>query len=57
MIASQAHVLLANGMGGIDWAGLPVVCELLGVGDVEGLLQRLATIKTWRRPDIAGRGD
>ena len=37
--------LLANGMGGLDWAGLPLVCGWLGVHDVEGLMQRLAIIK------------
>lgn len=33
-------------MGGIDWAGLPTVCTLLGVTDVEDLLHRLLVIKT-----------
>lgn len=41
---------LKNGQGGLDWAGLPVVCEWLGVADVAGLLQRLVVIKTWRPP-------
>lgn len=44
--------MLANGMGGMDWAGLPLACELFGVTDVEALLQRLLVIKTHnpRRP-------
>lgn len=51
--------LLANGMGGLDWAGLPFVCGWLGVQDVEGLVQRLALIKTHRKdkkeaPDGSG---
>ncbi len=41
--------LLSNGMGGLDWAGLPFVCGALGVRDVEGLLQRLTVIKLHRR--------
>lgn len=38
-------------MGGIDWAGLPLVCGWLGVQDAEGLMQRLALIKAHRKAD------
>lgn len=41
--------MLSNGMGGLDWSGLPFVCEALGVRNVEGLMQRLAVIKLRRR--------
>jgi hypothetical protein len=35
-------------MGGvIDWAGLPVVAELIGVKDVEMLVLQLLTIKEY----------
>ncbi|WKB52313.1 hypothetical protein [Eleftheria terrae] len=44
---------LSNGAGGIDWAGLPVVVELLGITDVEGLIHRLHVIKTHRPPNEA----
>lgn len=37
-------------MGGLDWSGLPYVCELLGVQDVEQLIERLLVIKT-HKPD------
>lgn len=37
--------LLANGMGGIDWQGLPLLCGWLGVQDVEGLMHRLVVIR------------
>lgn len=37
-------------MGGLDLAGLPLVVELLGVVDVEALLDRLLTIKTHKPP-------
>lgn len=37
-------------MGGIDWAGLDIVVDLLGVRDVEGLVRRLAVIKSHRPP-------
>jgi len=42
--------IIKNGQGGLDFAGLPLVCEWLGVGDVAGLLQRLVVIKTYRKP-------
>lgn len=37
-------------MGGIDWAGLEVVTALLGITDVDGLVQRLSVIKHHRPP-------
>ena len=33
-------------MGGVDWSGLPLIAELYGVSDIEGLLHRLLVIKT-----------
>lgn len=32
-------------MGGIDWAGLPIVCEMLGVSDPELLIFHLVAIR------------
>lgn len=32
-------------MGGLDWAALDVVCDVLGVRDVELLLHQLAAIR------------
>ena len=43
--------MLANGMGGIDWAGLPLAAAYFGVRDVEGLLHRLYVILTHSKPD------
>lgn len=43
--------MLANGMGGLDWSGLPLAVALLGITDVEGLLHRLQVIKQHRPPD------
>lgn len=40
--------MLANGMGGIDWAGLPMVAALLGVDDIETFSRHLMTIKRYR---------
>lgn len=34
-----------NLMGGLDWAALPVVVELLGVSDVEQLIVQLVAIR------------
>jgi hypothetical protein len=50
LIAIHAFNMLANGMGGCDWAGLPYVVAYLGVQDVEGLLDRLRVIKLHRPP-------
>lgn len=38
-------------MGGLDWAGLPFVCELLGFEDPERLARLLLQIKTYRPPE------
>lgn len=37
--------LLANGMGGIDWGGLPLLAGWMGVTDIDGLMQRLVAIR------------
>ena len=34
-----------NLMGGIDWAGLPVVVDLLGIVDPDILVHQLVTIR------------
>ena len=43
--------MLSNGMGGIDWAGLPLAAALHGVDDVELLIHQLLAIKL-HRPDL-----
>lgn len=53
MLAMRCWNLLANGMGGIDWAGLPLAVEWLGVTDVDGLIHRLQVIKAHKPPDAA----
>lgn len=45
-MAIRVWNLLANGHGGIDWSGLPLVTELLGIDDIDGLILRLQVIKT-----------
>lgn len=50
-MAIRAWNLLADGNGGIHWAGLPYVVELLGVRDLEALLDRLLVIKLHRPPE------
>lgn len=37
--------MLMNGMGGIDWSGLPVAVEMLSVDDVEQFVMDLNTIR------------
>jgi hypothetical protein len=46
----QAFELLRNGMGGIDWAGLPYVVEHLGLEDVPALIDAVHTIKKFNPP-------
>ena len=47
----QAWALLKNGMGGLDWAGLPWVMEHLGLNDATALIDDLRTIKTYQPPE------
>ena len=49
-MALHAYNLMANGMGGLDWAALPYVVAYLGVLDVEALIDRLRVIKLHRPP-------
>jgi hypothetical protein len=42
--------MLANGMGGLDWAGLDLACAYFGVADPRGLVHRLLTIKAYQAP-------
>jgi hypothetical protein len=45
--------MLSNGMGGLDWAGLPLVCRMLGVDDMDALVHDLMVIKL-HQPEQAG---
>ena len=45
MQAIQCWNLMQNGMGGCDWAALPMACELYEVDDVEAVIERLLIIK------------
>jgi len=39
-----------NWMGGqIDWTGLPLIAEILGVDDLEVLIVQLAALRDWQR--------
>ena len=38
-------------MGGLDWAGLPLMVELLGITDIDALVVRLNTIKTHKKKE------
>jgi hypothetical protein len=54
-MAVRAFNMLANGRGGIDWAGLPVVSAFLAVDDVEALIDDLETLVT-HKPETKGGG-
>jgi len=38
-------------MGGIDWAGVELIAEMLGVRDIELLIHQLGIIRDWTRRD------
>jgi len=44
-LAVQAWNLLG---GAIDWTGLPVVAELLGIADIDLLIRQLALIREFQ---------
>lgn len=44
----QAFNLLSNGMGGLDWAGLPLVAAYLGITRIEPLMHAMGVIKAHR---------
>jgi hypothetical protein len=48
--ALKSFRLMSNGMGGLDWAGLPLAVARYGVRDVAGLIDRLLIIKGHRAP-------
>lgn len=50
-MAITAFNFLANGSGGVDWAGFELVVGMLGIEDIEGLVHRLLIIKTHKPPD------
>jgi hypothetical protein len=39
-----------NLLGGLDWNGLPVVAEMLGIEDVDQLVRDLVTIRQYQAP-------
>jgi len=48
--AISAWNLLHNGSGAIQWQGLDLVREYLGIDDVEGLMDRLRIISAYKPP-------
>lgn len=50
---------LSNDMGGVDWGGVPLMCEWWGVDDLDGLLHRLTVLKslTREKPEDHGISD
>ena len=50
-LALRAWRLLSNGMGGLDWAGLPIVAASLGIDDPQKLIDRLLVIRSYRPDD------
>lgn len=36
-------------MGGLDWAAIPTVADLIGIHDIEMLITQLVAIRDWQR--------
>jgi hypothetical protein len=53
MVVFDAWAHLSNGSGGIDFAGMPVVVEMLGIADPARLLDSIRVIREHRpaRPE------
>ena len=56
MTVVKAWNLLSNGSGAMDWSGLPVVVEMLGIADPARLITSIQLIKE-HRPDKADAED
>lgn len=41
-------------MAGLDWQALPIIAEILGIEDVEGLVLDLLTMRTWNSEQTNG---
>lgn len=50
-LALQVFGRLNNGMGGLDWGGLEFSVFQLGITDIEGLLDRIDVIKSYKKQD------
>lgn len=37
-----------NWMGGLEWAALETVTDVLGINDIEALIEDLTTIRDWQ---------
>jgi hypothetical protein len=57
LTALRAWRMLANGMGGIDWAGLPIVADMLGITDPQALIEHLTLIKAYKPKETNGTGN
>lgn len=49
--------MLHTGERGVDWSGLPLACARYGITDVQGLIDRLVIIKSWRKPGTDDAAD
>lgn len=45
--------MLANGAGGLDWAGLPLAVAHYGITNLPAVIDRLVVVKTHRPPEHA----
>jgi len=46
-----------NLMGGLDWAALPIVVEVLGVNDIERLIRQLVILREHQKAEALSGGE
>lgn len=46
--AFQPAIRAWNLLGGLEWAGLDAVAEILGITDIEALVVQLVAIRDWQ---------
>jgi len=51
LLAQQGWRILGTAQGDIDWRGLEIAVELLGVQDLDTFVRHLLTIKHYKPPE------
>ena len=53
----RAWRMLSHCMGGIDWAVLPIVADMLCITDTQALIEHLTLIKAYKPKETNGTGN
>lgn len=52
--AIKVFNVIANSMGGVDWAGFGLACELYQVEDIEDMMRAVLIVKGYAPPKKEG---